>query len=142
MASVLARVFDGAKRGEPVRLFKSHRPDIADGEQKRDFIYVEDAVAVVRWLLEAPAVRGIFNVGTGQASSFRATMLAMFAALGRTPKIEYIDMPLEMRDSYQYFTQSSVENLRRAGFAAPFTPLNDAVARYVTRFLDRADRYR
>jgi ADP-L-glycero-D-manno-heptose 6-epimerase len=142
MASVLTRVFDGAKRGEPVRLFKSHRPDIADGEQKRDFIYVEDAVAVVRWLLEAPSVRGIFNVGTGQASSFRAMMLAMFAAMGREPKIEYIEMPLEIRDSYQYFTQASVENLRRAGFAAPFTPLNDAVARYVTRFLDRADRYR
>jgi ADP-L-glycero-D-manno-heptose 6-epimerase len=142
MASVLTRVFDGAKRGEPVRLFKSHRPDIADGEQKRDFIYVEDAVAVVRWLLEAPSVRGIFNVGTGQASSFRAMMLAMFAAMGREPKIEYIEMPLEIRDSYQYFTQASVENLRRAGFNAEFMPLKDAVAHYVTRFLDRADRYR
>ena len=142
MASVLARVFDGAKRGEPVRLFKSHRQDVADGEQKRDFIYVEDAVAVVRWLLDTPSVCGIFNVGTGQASSFRAMMLAMFAALGCAPKIEYIDMPPEIRDIYQYFTQAAVENLRRVGFAAPFTPLNDAVARYVTRFLDRADRYR
>src|SRR5262249_5393524 len=103
MASVLARVFEDAKRGEPVHLFKSHRQDVADGEQKRDFIYVEDAVAVVRWLLEAPSVRGIFNVGTGQASSFRAMMLAMFAALGRAPNIEYVDMPAEMRDSYQYF---------------------------------------
>jgi ADP-L-glycero-D-manno-heptose 6-epimerase len=69
-------------------------------------------------------------------------MLAMFAALGREPKIEYIDMPFEIRDSYQYFTQASVENLRHAGFNAAFTPLNDAVAHYVTRFLDRADRYR
>ena len=80
--------------------------------------------------------------GTGQASSFRAMMLAMFAALGREPNIEYIDMPVEMRDSYQYFTQGPVENLRRAGFNAAFTPLNDAVAHYVTRFLDRADRYK
>ena len=142
MASVLARVFDNAKRGEPVRLFKSHREGIADGEQKRDFIYVDDAVAVVRWLIGAPTARGIFNVGTGQASSFRAMMLAMFAALGRAPKIEYIDMPAEIRDSYQYFTQAGVENLRRAGFNTAFTPLNDAVAHYVTRFLDRADRYR
>jgi ADP-L-glycero-D-manno-heptose 6-epimerase len=142
MASVLARMFDGAKRGEPARLFKSHRAGVADGEQKRDFIYVDDAVAVVRWLINAPSARGIFNVGTGQASSFRAMMQAMFAALGREPKIEYIEMPLEIRDSYQYLTQASVENLRRAGFNAPFTPLNDAVAHYVTRFLDRADRYR
>jgi ADP-L-glycero-D-manno-heptose 6-epimerase len=142
MASVLAKVFDGAKQGGPVRLFKSHRQDIADGEQKRDFIYVDDAVAVVRWLLEAPSARGIFNVGTGQASSFRDMMLAMFAALGRPPNIEYVDMPAEMRDSYQYFTQASVENLRGAGFASPFTALKDAVGRYVTRFLDRADRYR
>ena len=142
MASVLARVFDGAKRGEPVRLFKSYRQDVADGEQRRDFIYVDDAVAVVRWLLETPSVSGIFNVGTGQASSFRAMIQAMFAALGSAPKIEYIDMPPEIRDSYQYFTQPSVENLRRVGFAAPFAPLNDAVGRYVTRFLDRADRYR
>jgi ADP-L-glycero-D-manno-heptose 6-epimerase len=142
MASVLARVFDNAKCGEPVRLFKSHRTGIADGEQKRDFIYVDDAVAVVRWLLNAPSARGIFNVGTGQASSFRAMMLAMFAALGREPKIEYIDMPVQMRDSYQYFTEARVENLRRAGFNTGFTALNDAVAHYVTRFLDRADRYR
>jgi ADP-L-glycero-D-manno-heptose 6-epimerase len=69
-------------------------------------------------------------------------VVAMFAALGREPKIEYIDMPAELRDSYQYFTQASVENLRRAGFNAAFTPLKEAVARYVTRFLDRADRYR
>jgi ADP-L-glycero-D-manno-heptose 6-epimerase len=142
MASVLARVFDNAKCGEPVRLFKSHRTGITDGEQKRDFIYVDDAVAVVHWLLNAPSARGIFNVGTGQASSFRAMMLAMFAALGREPKIEYIDMPVQMRDSYQYFTEARVENLRRAGFNTGFTALNDAVARYVTGFLDRADRYR
>ena len=142
MMSLIAKRFDEAKAGKPIQLFKSHRAGIADGEQKRDFIYVDDAVAVVRWLLNAPSARGIFNVGTGQASSFRAMMLAMFAALGREPKIEYIDMPFEIRDSYQYFTQASVENLRRAGFNAPLTPLNDAVTHYVTRFHDRADRYR
>ena len=83
MQSVLAKVFDGAKAGEPVRLFKSYREGIADGEQRRDFIYVDDAVAVLRWLLDATAVNGIFNVGTGKAESFRDMIAAMFKALRR-----------------------------------------------------------
>ncbi len=142
MMSLVAKRFDEAKAGKPIRLFKSHRDGIADGEQKRDFIYVDDAVAVVRWLLETPAVSGIFNVGTGRARSFRDLMMAMFAALGREPAIEYIDMPASIRDSYQYFTQAETENLRRAGYNADFTPLEEAVKRYVNCFLDRADRYR
>jgi len=142
MMSLLAKRFDDARSGKPVRLFKSHREGIADGEQKRDFIYVDDAVAVVRWLLETPAVSGIFNVGTGTARSFRDLVLAMFLALGREPNIEYIEMPEAIRDQYQYFTQAEVENLRRAGYNAGFTPLEEAVARYVTGFLAGADRYR
>jgi ADP-L-glycero-D-manno-heptose 6-epimerase len=142
MASVLARVFDGAKAGEPVRLFKSYREGIADGDQRRDFIFVEDAVAIVLWLLATPSVCGIYNVGTGQAESFRDMITAMFAALERPPKIEYIEMPEAIRDSYQYFTQSEVGGLRKAGYNAGFTPLAEAVRRYVTGFLDRADRYR
>ena len=86
MMSLVAKRFDEAKAGKPIRLFKSHRPGIADGEQKRDFIYVDDAIAVVRWLMETPAVSGIFNVGTGQARSFRDLMTAMFAALGRAAR--------------------------------------------------------
>jgi ADP-L-glycero-D-manno-heptose 6-epimerase len=142
MASVLARVFDDAKAGQPVRLFKSHKPGIADGDQRRDFIYVDDAVAIVRWLMDAPKVSGIFNVGTGKARSFRDMIVAMFAALGRAPNIEYIDMPDTIRAQYQYFTQSEVESLRRAGYNAGFTPLEDAVQRYVSGFLNRPDRYR
>jgi ADP-L-glycero-D-manno-heptose 6-epimerase len=142
MMSLVAKRFDDAKAGEPIRLFKSHRAGIGDGEQKRDFIYVDDAVAVVRWLMETPAVSGIFNVGTGKARSFRDLMTAMFAALGRAPKIEYIDMPASIRDSYQYFTQAETANLRRAGFNADFTPLEDGVRQYVTGYLDRADRHR
>jgi ADP-L-glycero-D-manno-heptose 6-epimerase len=141
MMSVLARVFDGAKAGGSVKLFKSHRDGIADGDQGRDFIYVDDAVAVVRWLLDATAVNGIFNVGTGQARSFREMIEAMFAALGRAPNIEYIDMPETIRGQYQYFTQADMGNLRRAGYNAGFTPLEDAVTQYVTRYLDRPDRY-
>jgi ADP-L-glycero-D-manno-heptose 6-epimerase len=142
MASVLAKVFDGAKAGEPVRLFKSHRDGIGDGEQRRDFIYVDDAVAVLRWLLDAGSVNGIFNVGTGTAESFRDMIAAMFSALGRPANIEYIEMPEAIRKQYQYFTQSSVENLRDAGYNAGFTPLESAVGQYVTGYLDRADRYR
>jgi ADP-L-glycero-D-manno-heptose 6-epimerase len=142
MMSLLAKRFDAAKAGGTITLFKSHRAGIADGEQQRDFIYVEDAVAVVRWLMATPSVSGLFNVGTGKARSFRDLMLAMFAALGREPAIAYIDMPEAIRDSYQYFTQAEVGNLRRAGYNADFTSLEAAVKRYVTVYLDRADRYR
>jgi ADP-L-glycero-D-manno-heptose 6-epimerase len=141
MMSLVAKRFEDARSGKPVRLFKSHRNGIADGEQKRDFIYVDDVVAVVRWLLETPAVSGIFNVGTGVARSFRDLVVAMFRALGKPANIEYIDMPPAIRDQYQYFTQAEIENLRRAGYNAGFTPLEDAVARYVTQYLNCADRY-
>jgi len=142
MASVLFRVFDDAKAGHPIRLFKSHRPGIEDGDQRRDFIHVDDAVAVVRWLMETPKVSGIFNVGTGVARSFRDMITALFRALGREPNIEYIDMPEAIRGQYQYFTQAESERLRRAGYNAGFPALEDSVQRYVTQFLDSADRYR
>ena len=122
--------------------FKSHRDGIADGDQKREFIYVDDAVAVVRWLVDTPTVSGLFNVGSGTARSFRDLVAAMFRALGREPDIEYIDMPPAIRDRYQYFTESKVEKLRRAGYNGGWTPLEEAVALYVSRFLDRPDRYR
>ena len=142
MMSLVAKRFPEAKAGRPVRLFKSHRSGIGDGEQKRDFIYVDDAVSVVHWLIETPSVSGIFNVGTGQARSFRDLMTAMFAALGREPNIEYIDMPDSIRDSYQYYTQAEMENLRRAGFNATFATLEQGVTRYVKSFLDRPEHYR
>ena len=142
MMSLVAKRFADAKGGKPVRLFKSYRPGIEDGEQKRDFICVDDAVAVVRWLLATPGVSGIFNVGTGAARSFRDLMAAMFVALGRKPAIEYIEMPAAIRDGYQYFTQAETANLRRAGYTAAFTRLEDAVGHYVCDYLDRVDRYR
>src|SRR5260370_20442536 len=107
----------------------------------RDFIHVDDATAVLRWLIERPAVSGIFNIGTGRARSFRDLVLAMFRALGSAPNIEYIDMPQVIRDKYQYFTQSDVENLRRAGYNTVFTPLEEAVGRYLSLLLVRAHRY-
>jgi len=142
MMSLVAKRFDEAKGGKPVRLFKSHRPGIEDGDQRRDFIFVDDAVAVVNWLLATPSISGIFNVGTGKARSFRDLITAMFTALGRAPNIEYIAMPDTIRDSYQYFTQASVDNLRRAGYNAGFTSVEDGVKRYVGAYLNQPDRFR
>jgi ADP-L-glycero-D-manno-heptose 6-epimerase len=142
MMSVLATVYDQARSGELVRLFKSYRPTIADGDQRRDFIYVDDVVSVIRWLLASPAVSGLFNVGTGQARSFRELIFALFRALGREPNIEYVDMPAALRNRYQYFTQASMRRLRAAGYNADFKPLEAAVTQYVADFLAAPDRYR
>jgi ADP-L-glycero-D-manno-heptose 6-epimerase len=142
MMSVLARRFDDVKAGRVVQLFKSHREGIADGDQRRDFIYVDDVVRVVMWLLATPSVSGIFNVGTGKARSFKDLMLAAYAALGARPNIEYIDMPETIRGAYQYFTQSEVDRLCRAGYNGGFTTLEDAVKAYVGDYLDRPDRFR
>jgi ADP-L-glycero-D-manno-heptose 6-epimerase len=142
MMSVLARRFDEIKAGKPVQLFKSHRDGIADGDQRRDFIYVDDVVRVMMWLLAAPSVSGLFNVGSGKARSFKDLMLSAYAALGAAPNLQYVDMPEQIRGSYQYFTQSEVDRLQRAGYNGGFTALEDAVDAYVKGYLDRADRFR
>jgi ADP-L-glycero-D-manno-heptose 6-epimerase len=142
MMSVLARRFDDVRAGRPVQLFKSHRDDIADGDQRRDFIYVDDAVRVMMWLLATPSVSGLFNVGTGKARSFRDLMLSAYAALGAAPNISYVDMPESIRGSYQYFTQSDIDRLSAAGYNGGFTALEAAVDAYVKNFLDSADRFR
>ena len=142
MMSVLARRFDDVKGGHVVQLFKSHREGIADGDQRRDFIVVDDVVRVMMWLLATPTVSGLFNVGTGEARSFKDLVLSAYAALGTTPNIAYIDMPEAIRGSYQYFTQSDVDRLRAAGYNGGFTRLEDAVSVYVKGYLDSADRFR
>jgi ADP-L-glycero-D-manno-heptose 6-epimerase len=142
MMSVLARRFDDIRAGRPVQLFKSHRDGIADGDQQRDFIYVDDAVRVMMWLLATPSVSGIFNVGTGKARSFKEMMLAAYNALGTAPNIQYVDMPEAIRGSYQYFTESDVDRLQRAGYNGGFTALEGAVETYVRGYLDSADRFR
>lgn len=142
MMSVLARRFDDIRAGRVVQLFKSHRDGIADGDQRRDFIYVDDVVRVILWLLAAPSVSGLFNVGTGKARSFRDLILSAYAALGSKPNIEYVDMPEQIRGSYQYFTQSEVDRLCRAGYNGGFTALEDAVSAYVRGYLDQPDRFR
>ena len=142
MMSLVAKTFADVKAGKPIPLFKSYRQGIDDGEQKRDFIHVDDVVAVIRWLLDTPSVTGIYNVGTGKARSFKDLVNAMYAAIGRPPRIEYIEMPEAIRGTYQYFTQAEVANLQRAGYNAGFAPLEESVRRYVTQYLAGEDRYR
>ncbi len=142
MMSVLAKVFPSAKAGKPVRLFKSDKPDVKDGEQQRDFIYVLDAAKIVMWLLDHSNTSGIYNVGTGEARSFKDMMTAMLKALGRKPEIEYIDMPKELSGRYQYLTEARMERLRAAGYDAPFMPLEVSVEHYVSQYLNRPDPYR
>jgi ADP-L-glycero-D-manno-heptose 6-epimerase len=140
--SVVSRLYPAIRGGQPARLFKSHHPDYEDGGQLRDFIWVDDCVAVMLWLGETRVVNGLFNVGTGQARSFRDLALATFRAAGQEPVIEYIDMPETLRDRYQYFTQARMERLRQAGYHAPVTSLEDGIDQYVRTWLATADPYR
>ncbi|MDO6413660.1 ADP-glyceromanno-heptose 6-epimerase [Sphingomonas sp. BIUV-7] len=141
MQSIVAKIAGPIGRGEGITLFKSHREGINDGDQRRDFIYVKDAVALALHLHDR-GTTGIYNVGTGQARSFRELAIATFAAFGRSPQIDYVDMPESIRDKYQYFTQASLERVRNADFATPFFSLEESVADYVQSYLDRADPYR
>jgi ADP-L-glycero-D-manno-heptose 6-epimerase len=142
MMSLVAKSFGKVAADEIVRLFRSHRPDFADGEQLRDFIYVKDCSAIVLWLLGRPDVHGLFNVGTGTPRSFRALILALAAALAREAKIEYIDMPPQIRAQYQYFTQAPMSKLRNAGYDGAFYSVEDGVRDYVQAYLATSDPYR
>ncbi len=142
MASVVFGKFGQIRRGEPATLFRSDRADVADGAQMRDFVHVDDCVSVVLWLLENPQVSGLFNVGSGRARSFLDLARAVFAALGEPERIEFIDMPADLRGRYQYFTEAPLDRLRAAGFSAPTTPLEEGVRRYVRDFLLAEDPHR
>jgi ADP-L-glycero-D-manno-heptose 6-epimerase len=131
MRSVIAKNFDAVVKEKKIRLFRSCRKDFSDGEQKRDFIYVKDAVDIVYYFLEHKNKRGIFNVGSGKARSWNDLAKAMFRALGLKPNIEYIDMPPEIRDKYQYFTQADLRKLKSTGCKHKFHSLEEAVKDYV-----------
>jgi len=118
-----------------IRLFKSYRPDFQDGEQKRDFLYVKDCVAMTLHLAAVPKAGGLYNVGCGQARTWIDLANSVFAALDRKPKIEFVEMPEAIRDKYQYFTQANLARLRAAGYTAPVMPLEDAVSDYVRNYL-------
>ena len=138
MASVILHAFDQIRADGEVRLFKSHRPDFADGAQRRDFIFVEDVVAVLHYALDAAVARGIFNLGTGTSRTFLDLAHATFAALGVKPNVRFIDMPEALRERYQYSTEARMARLRAAGYTPPFTTLEEGVRRYVQRLLSAA----
>ena len=142
MKSVVAQIWPRVAADEPVTLFRSHNPAYADGGQMRDFVFVDDVVDIVDWLLETPAASGVFNAGSGQARSFLDLANATFAAAGKSPKVEYVDTPLSIRDKYQYFTEARMERARAAGYSGQSTPLEEGVRRYVQGFLMQADPYR
>jgi ADP-L-glycero-D-manno-heptose 6-epimerase len=130
MISVVKVKLDEVRAGGLPRLFRSDRPDVADGEQKRDFIWVGDVVDVMLWLLDHPGVNGLFNLGTGTARSYRAVAEAVCRAEGVAPGVEFIDMPPVLRGRYQSFTEAPMDRLRAAGYAGAFTTLEEGVARY------------
>ncbi|HEX9463247.1 MAG TPA: ADP-glyceromanno-heptose 6-epimerase [Alphaproteobacteria bacterium] len=139
--SVAHQLYPRALVGEPARLFKSHNPAYPDGGQKRDFVWVGDCVSVMLWLLDHPAVNGLFNLGTGKARSFADLAKAVFTAAGKPARIEFIDTPFEIRDKYQYFTEAKMERLRAAGYEQPMTSLEDGIRHYVQDHLATADPY-
>ena len=142
MASVVFHKYQEIARGEPARLFRSDRPEIADGAQRRDFVHVNDCVAAMLWLLDHPGVSGLFNCGSGRARSFLDLTHAIFAALDQPPRIEFIDLPADLRGKYQYFTEAPMQRLRTAGFDAPATPMEQGVAEYVCRYLATEEPHR
>ena len=142
MKSVVAQIWPKVQAGETVSLFKSHNPNYPDGGQLRDFVYVDDVVNIIDWLLQTPDVSGVFNAGSGQARSFADLARATFAAAGKEPSIAYIDMPEVIRDRYQYFTEASMVRIRAVGFNGQSTPLEEGVRRYVQEFLSKPDPYR
>ena len=141
MRSLVHKAYEQIKSTGQVRLFKSYRAEFKDGEQKRDFIYVKDCTEVMFWLLEHPKVNGIFNLGTGRARSWLDLTQAIFAALGINPKIEFIEMPEDLKNQYQYFTEAKMQKLEDAGCPVKFRTLEENVRNYVTAYLEQADPY-
>lgn len=163
MASVIFHSFNQIKSNGKVKLFKSHRPDFKDGQQLRDFVYVKDVINVCYWLMEqyvssessvvsndlsttltthySPLTSGLYNLGTGKARSFEDLVKATYAGLDKEPVIEYIDMPEDIRDKYQYFTEANMQKLRDAGYTNEFYSLEEGVEDYVRNYLAPSKYY-
>jgi ADP-L-glycero-D-manno-heptose 6-epimerase len=156
MASVIFHSFNQVQEKEKVKLFRSHRPDFKDGEQLRDFIYVNDVIAVCYWFMEqwsqlsresgvgsqeSGPESGLYNLGTGKARSFNDLVKAIFTALHKPSNIEYIDTPVDIRDKYQYFTEADMNKLKGAGYTSEFYSLETGVADYVSNFLREHNYY-
>jgi len=137
MRSFILKAFEQIKATGRVGLFKSHNPQYTDGEYVRDFIYVKDAVDMTLFFLDNPEICGLFNIGTGRARSWNDLVKATFAAMGKEPNIDHIEMPDSIRNQYQYFTQAEMSKLRNAGYAQKTIPLEDAIKDYVQNYLQK-----
>ncbi|MEO0393361.1 MAG: ADP-glyceromanno-heptose 6-epimerase [Pseudomonadota bacterium] len=142
MMSVPCKRYPELKAGDPFGLFASDRPDYEDGGQRRDFVYVKDCVDVILWMLDHDDVSGLFNCGTGRATSFKELAEATYAAMDLTPNIQYIPMPDQLRGKYQYFTQADMTKLRDAGYTGQFRTVEAGMADYVSQYLSQDDPYR
>ena len=141
MRSVALQIYETITNGHTPQLFRSHRTDYQDGEQKRDFIYVKDCVDVILWLLDHAEISGLFNLGSGYARSFNELARAVFTALDREPLIEYCDTPLDLRPRYQYFTEAKMGHLRSSGNTKPFTSLELGISTYVKDYLEKSNNH-
>lgn len=147
MASVIWHSFNQIKKDGVVKLFKSHRPDFKDGQQLRDFVYVKDLLNVCFWLMQEYEVdvqtvaSGLYNLGTGKARSFEDLVKATYAGLDKAANIQYIDMPEDIRDKYQYFTEANMQKLIKAGYTTPFHSLEAGVEDYVRNYLATGKHY-
>ena len=140
MRSVVNKAYPGVRDEGRIRLFRSHRPDYDDGEQRRDFIYITDAVAMTLFFLDHPGVNGIFNVGTGKARSWNEVARALFSAADKPLNIEYVPMPETLREKYQYYTCAETARIRSAGCTHTCLPLEDAIRDYVRNYLATESR--
>jgi ADP-L-glycero-D-manno-heptose 6-epimerase len=135
MASVIFHSFKQIKQQGFVKLFKSHKAEYKDGEQLRDFVYVKDLLKVCHWLMNHNAPNGLYNLGTGQARSFKDLATATFKGLDLAARIEFIDMPIDLRETYQYFTEANMQKLIHAGYPYSFYTLEEGVDDYVRNYL-------
>lgn len=137
MASVIWHAYNQIKKDGEVKLFRSHRPDFKDGEQLRDFIYIKDIIKVCYWLMQHQPASALYNLGTGRARSFVDLVTSTFSALHLGPNIRFIDMPEDIREKYQYFTEANMQKLQDAGYTSPFYSLEEGVKDYVQNYLEK-----
>ncbi|HQL64373.1 MAG TPA: ADP-glyceromanno-heptose 6-epimerase [bacterium] len=141
MRSVIHKKFYEIMETGKANLFKSYKPQYKDGEQKRDFIYIKDAVKIIMFIYKNKSINGIFNAGTGIARSFNDIAKTIFSILGKKENIQYIDMPDNIRNSYQYFTQADVKKIRSAGYKETFLSLEESIQDYIKNYLLKEDPY-
>lgn len=137
MRSLVNKAYDQIVKEGEVTLFRSHRPEYRDGEQTRDFVYVEDAVNQTLFYYDHPEVSGLYNCGTGVARTWLDLARALFAAMDRAPRIRFIDIPESIRERYQYHTQADLTRVRQSGYTEPFLSIEEGVRRYVQEYLQR-----